>query len=101
MDDLACGCLHLLQLEDPPDWVNVGYGDDVSILDLARQVAKTVGFEGEITTDPSKPDGTPRKLMDPGKLRELGWAPAITLEDGLKDAYGAFLEEIDAGTSRS
>jgi len=100
VDDLASGCLHLLKLEDPPDWVNLGYGDDVTILELALLVAKTVGFEGEINTDPSKPYGTPRKLMAPGKLRELGWAPGITLEEGLKDAYRAFLAELDAGTAR-
>jgi GDP-L-fucose synthase len=67
--------------------VNIGIGDDISILDLALLVKKIVGFEGEILTDTSKPDGTPRKLMDVSKLNSLGWKAKITLEEGIKKVY--------------
>ncbi|MFT3990840.1 MAG: GDP-L-fucose synthase [Luteolibacter sp.] len=100
VDDLASACLHLLGLENPPDWVNVGFGDDVTIFDLATKVAKTVGFEGQIVTDPTKPDGTPRKLMDNTLLRESGWKPTIELETGLAAAYQDFLASLDSGSAR-
>jgi len=74
VDDLANACFHLLEHDSPPDWVNLGVGEDVTILELAQLVAKTVGFEGNITTDPSKPDGTPRKLLDVSLLKEAGWS---------------------------
>ncbi|MDG1670587.1 MAG: GDP-L-fucose synthase, partial [Akkermansiaceae bacterium] len=70
VDDLAEACFHLLGHDNPPDWVNLGVGEDLTILDLAKTIAKTVGFEGEIKTDPSKPDGTPRKLLDVSLLNE-------------------------------
>lgn len=92
-DDLAAGCLHLLSLAEPPSLVNIGAGSDVTILDLARMVARTVGFEGGINTDPGKPDGTPRKLMDSSLIRSLGWSPSTTLEEGLRIAYHDFLEQ--------
>lgn len=91
VDDLANGCFHLMTLENPPDWINVGYGEDLTILELAKLVAKTIGFVGKIKTDPTKPDGTPRKLMDSSKLRKLGWEPATPLESGLQQAYQDFL----------
>ncbi|MFT3992254.1 MAG: GDP-L-fucose synthase [Luteolibacter sp.] len=100
VDDLASACFHLLALENPPDWVNVGYGDDVTIFDLARHVAKTVGFEGEILTDPAKPDGTPRKLMDNTLLHQSGWKPTIDLETGLASAYRDFLANLETGSAR-
>jgi len=100
VEDLADACFHLLDLETPPDLVNMGYGDDVSILELAQLVAKTVGFKGEITTDPSKPDGTPRKLMDNSILKSLNWSPKTDLEMGLKSAYECFLKEEAGGTLR-
>jgi GDP-L-fucose synthase len=100
VDDLAVACFHLLGLEDPPDWVNVGVGDDVTILELAQLIAGTVGYQGEILTDPTKPDGTPRKLMDITRIRETGWTPAITLETGLAGAYRDFLASLDAGVAR-
>lgn len=84
VDDLADGLLFLLQLDQPPDWVNIGFGEDISILELARLIASIVGFKGDILTDPSKPDGTPRKLMDNRILRELGWRPRIALADGIR-----------------
>lgn len=101
VDDLADACLHLMNVENPPDWVNVGYGDDVTIMDLAQAIAKTTGFSGAINNDPSKPDGTPRKLMDNSILRELGWAPSVNLEQGLSLAYQDFLEATEAKTVRA
>jgi GDP-L-fucose synthase len=100
VDDLAAACLHLLGLADPPDWVNVGVGDDVTILELAKRVAATVGFGGEILTDPSKPDGTPRKLMEVSKIKATGWSPVIPFEQGLAGAYRDFLASLDAGKAR-
>ncbi|MEM7601843.1 MAG: NAD-dependent epimerase/dehydratase family protein, partial [Verrucomicrobiota bacterium] len=90
-DDLAEACLHLLELEDPPSLINIGAGDDVTILDLAALVAETVGFEGKIVNDQTKPDGTPRKLMDSSLIHSLGWKATTTLEDGLGRAYEDFL----------
>ncbi len=101
VDDLADACFHLINLEDPPDWVNIGYGSDVSILKLAKAVATAIGFEGEIVTDPSKPDGAPRKLMDSSVLRGLGWTPKVDLPKGLAKTYKTFLEELADGRIRS
>lgn len=100
VDDLARACFHLLDQEDPPDWVNLGVGEDISILELAQLIARTVGFEGQIKTDPSKPDGTPRKLLDIDLLRKTGWQPEINLEAGLAAAYQDFLDTLDRGTAR-
>ncbi|HEY8991958.1 MAG TPA: GDP-L-fucose synthase [Luteolibacter sp.] len=100
VDDLAAACFHLLGLDNPPDWVNVGTGEDLTILDLATLVAETAGFQGEILTDPSKPDGTPRKLMDISKIRATGWQPRIDLRDGLAAAYQDFLATLEAGAAR-
>lgn len=100
VDDLAAACFHLLSLDSPPDWVNVGVGDDVTIFELASLVAKTVGFEGEILTDPSKPDGTPRKLVDISKIKATGWAPEISFETGLAAAYQDFLATLATGEAR-
>ena len=100
VDDLAEACFHLLGHDNPPDWVNLGVGEDLTILDLAKTIAKTVGFEGEIKTDPSKPDGTPRKLLDVNLLNETGWTSKIAFEDGLKDAYQDFLATLEEGTAR-
>ena len=101
VDDLADAILHLCQLDNPPDWVNVGTSLDVSIFDLARLVAKTIGFKGEIRTDPSQPDGTPRKLTDTTLIRSTGWAPKVELEHGIVSTYQCFLNEQDAGKLRS
>ncbi len=101
VDDLADAILHLCQLENPPDWVNVGTSVDVSILELARLVAKTIGFTGEIRTDPSKPDGTPRKLTDTSLIRSTGWAPKIELAQGIALTYQCFLQEAGSGQLRS
>ena len=99
-DDAAAGILHLLQLETPPEWVNLGCGIDISIGDLARLVMKTVGYEGELSFDSSKPDGTPRKLTDISKIKATGWAPKIPIEQGVPMAYQSFLKEQAAGTLR-
>ena len=100
VDDLAEACFHLLGHDNPPDWVNLGVGEDLTILNLAKTIAKTVGFEGEIKTDPSKPDGTPRKLLDVSLLNETGWTAKIAFEDGLKGAYQDFLATLEEGTAR-
>jgi len=101
VDDLADACFHLLELDSPSDLVNMGYGEDISILNLAHAVAGAVGYEGEITTDPSKPDGTPRKLMDNSILRSLNWLPKVDLDTGLKSAYECFLNEEASGNLRA
>lgn len=101
VDDLAAGCLKIMQLENPADWYNVGCGEDVSILELATLIAKTVGYNGEILTDPTKPDGTPRKLMDVSCLKAEGWGPQISLEDGLKITYEDFVLHHEKGEFRS
>ena len=100
VDDLAQACFHILKVDNPPDWVNVGTGTDISILELAHLVAKTVGFKGNILTDPSKPDGTVRKLLDVSKLKELGWSYSIELEEGIQHAYDSFLQAEKDGTAR-
>lgn len=100
VDDLADALIHLLNLADPPDWVNVGSGTDLSILELAQLVARTVGYTGRIETNPSQPDGTPRKLTDISLLKSTGWQPTISLEEGVRKTYEAFLSELAAGSLR-
>ena len=90
-DDLASACLFLLENYSEEEFINVGYGDEISIADLARLVKRLVGFAGEIDFDTSKPDGTPRKLLDIGRLQSLGWSPKVTLKHGIAEAYGDFL----------
>ncbi len=100
VDDMAAACVHVLSLPrevydahtlPQQSLINVGYGSDVSIAELARLVGKVVGYSGEIVFDTSKPDGTPRKLMDSGRLRGLGWAPSIDLAAGLTATYADFV----------
>jgi GDP-L-fucose synthase len=86
-DDLADACLFLMETHNDSGLVNIGVGEDISILDLAKMVKQIVGYEGEILTDTSKPDGTPRKLMDVSKLTNLGWKASISLEVGIKKVY--------------
>lgn len=86
-DDLAAACVYLMQTYDAEGLVNIGVGEDVSILELAQMVQKIVGYTGAIVTDPSKPDGTPRKLMDVSKLNGLGWKATISLEEGIQRVY--------------
>ncbi|MEM8681006.1 MAG: GDP-L-fucose synthase [Planctomycetota bacterium] len=101
VDDLAAAIHFLLQQVDPPPWVNVGTGLDVSIKELAEIICETLGFEGEIEYDTSKPDGTPRKLMDVSLMTGLGWKASISLRDGIRQAYGSFLAETEAGVLRA
>jgi GDP-L-fucose synthase len=105
VDDMAAACLHVMNLEhsvwaantDPMRaLLNVGYGTDVSISQLARTVASVVGYQGKIAFDPSKPDGTPRKLLDTSRLLSLGWKPQVDLQQGLALAYADFLAQSTA-----
>jgi GDP-L-fucose synthase len=92
-DDLANACFFLMQEYSEPGFVNIGTGKDLTIKDLALLIKRIVGFEGTLTFDSSKPDGTPRKLMDVSKLHALGWKHEIELEEGIKLAYQDFLEK--------
>lgn len=92
VDDLAQACLFLMDHPDPPDLVNVGVGRDVSILEVAELIRGVVGFEGDLVFDASKPDGTPRKLLDVSRIAALGWQATIPLEEGLADTYRWFRE---------
>ena len=96
-DDLAEACLFLMENYNESELVNIGTGEDVTIKNLAALVKQIVGFKGEIIWDTSKPDGTPRKLMDVSKLHGLGWHHKIALEDGIKLAYQDFLKLTEAG----
>ena len=93
-DDCASACLFLLEKYDSPEIVNVGCGEDISIRELAELVCEVVGFDGELSWDKTKPDGTPRKLLDVSKLRGLGWTPTIPLRDGIAQAYDWFLKNV-------
>lgn len=93
VDDMADASIHLMKNYSDGGLINVGSGEDISIADFARVVARTVGYTGEIVFDTSKPDGTPRKLLDVGKLARLGWQASTSLEDGMKLAYRAYLNE--------
>jgi len=91
VDDCADALVHIMKYYSEEEHINVGCGEDITILELAETVAEVVGFSGEIKTDPSKPDGTPRKLTDIEKLKALGWSPRIDLPAGLCDAYEWYL----------
>jgi GDP-L-fucose synthase len=91
VDDCADACVHLMKVYSDDSHVNVGSGEDITILELTQLVSRVVGFKGEIEHDLGKPDGTPRKLMSADKLRGLGWTPKIALEDGVSNVYEAFL----------
>ena len=94
VDDCASACLYLLEKYDSPEIVNVGCGEDVSIRELAELICDVVGFDGELSWDKTKPDGTPRKLLDVSKLRGLGWKPTIPLRDGVGRTYEWFLKNV-------
>jgi GDP-L-fucose synthase len=100
VDDLAKALLHLICLDSPPDWINVGTGKEISILELARTIATTVGFQGNFNLDTSKPDGTPLKRTDPSLIFSTGWRPETNLEIGLVKTYSDFLQGIEQGTLR-
>jgi GDP-L-fucose synthase len=92
-DDLADACVFLMENYNEIGLINIGTGEDISIKDLALLIKKTVGYEGEIKFDASKPDGTPRKLMDVSKLHSKGWKHTVELEEGIKLAYQDFLSK--------
>ena len=100
VDDLADGLVHLLQLDHPPDLVNVGTGTDISIQELAEMVAEIVGYQGSIDNDTSKPDGTPVKRTDISLIESTGWKPSIALRDGIESTYDAFLQEMTTSSMR-
>lgn len=100
VDDLADALLFLLQLDDPPDWVNVGSGDEVSIRELITMVQEVVGYRGRVVFDVTKPDGTPRKRLDIGLMQRLGWRPRLRLAEGLRMTYRTFQEELERGALR-
>lgn len=100
-DDLAEACYFLMQHYDEPGFLNIGTGEDLTIKDLALLIKKVVGFEGELTFDSSKPDGTPRKLMDVSKLHALGWKHQVELEEGIHLAYQDFLNKVNLAGSHS
>ena len=93
VDDLADACIHLMKSYSGDELVNIGSGEDITIAEFARMVAATVGYTGEISFDTSRPDGTPRKLLDVSRLAKLGWRASTRLEDGIRLAYRAFLSE--------
>jgi GDP-L-fucose synthase len=95
VDDMASACLHLLEHYDDPQTINVGTGEDVTIRELAELVSDVVGFTGELLWDTSKPDGTPRKLLDVSRLNDLGWKAEIGLEDGIRRTYAWFLDNVE------
>jgi GDP-L-fucose synthase len=94
VDDLASACLFLLEKYDSPEIINVGCGEDISIRELAELICAIVGFEGQLAWDTTKPDGTPRKLLDVTKLQNLGWRPTIALRDGIAQTYEWFLKNV-------
>ena len=95
VDDLADACVFLLENYNSPEIINIGCGEDVTIRELALAICEVVGYDGELAFDPSKPDGTPRKLLDMQKLFSLGWKPKISLRDGIRNAYQWFLESLN------
>jgi GDP-L-fucose synthase len=100
VDDLADACAHLLALDNPPDWINVGTGTDVTIKELTETVAAVTGYTGKISWDATKPDGTPRKLMDVSRLAAHGWRAKIALREGVEKTYASFLSEQSSGLLR-
>ena len=96
VDDMASACLFLMNRDDFQGIANVGTGSDLTIRELAELLCKVIGFTGELNFDLSKPDGTPKKLLDISRLKRLGWEPQIDLEQGISDTYSWFLENKDA-----
>jgi GDP-L-fucose synthase len=94
VDDLASACLFLLEKYDSSEIINIGCGEDISIRELAELICDIVGFEGQLVWDETKPDGTPRKLLDVTRLQNLGWRPTIALRDGIAQTYEWFLKNV-------
>jgi GDP-L-fucose synthase len=101
VDELADACVFLLQLGNPPDLINIGTGTEVTIRELTELVGEVIGYTGRVVWDSSKPDGTPRKLMDVSRLSALGWQAKVALRNGVARTYRDFLAEQAAGTLRS
>ena len=99
VDDCADALVLLLKTYSGADPVNIGYGEDIALIDLAQMICRTVGYQGAIALDPSKPDGTPRKLLDTSRLRQLGWRPRIALADGLTDTYAWYQAQLARGAA--
>lgn len=93
-DDLARACVFLMENYDEEDFINIGYGSDIPIRELAEKVGSIVGFTGEIVWDGSRPDGTPRKFLDSSRIFALGWRPQINLDEGIRRTYGDFLQRF-------
>ena len=100
VDDLAQACLFLMDQHHAAGWVNVGTGADLSIQDLALLVAQTVGYEGTVSWDHNRPDGTPRKLLDVSLMSELGWNASISLKEGMVEVYEEFKKSLEMETMR-
>jgi GDP-L-fucose synthase len=98
VDDLAKGVVFCLDHYDEYEHINCGAGFDVTIREIAEIIARVVGFDGQLVFDTSKPDGTPRKIMDSTRIRALGWKPEISLEDGLASSYQWFIEHVAGRT---
>jgi len=98
-DDLADACLFLMNTYNEKEIVNVGTGVDLSIGELANEISSIIGYEGQISWDSSKPDGTPQKLLDVSKLRSLGWEASTSLQEGIKIAYADFLKTVSSDSS--
>ena len=96
VDDLADACLMLIDAYDSAETINIGWGDDLPIKELAETVASVVGFDGQIEWDTSKPDGMPRKLLDTSRINALGWRPTITLRDGVASTYDWYVNNYEA-----
>ena len=92
VDDCADACVHLIKGYSDAQHINVGSGEDIAIIDLARLVAEVIGYDGRIMCDTTKPDGTPRKLMSGARLRDIGWTPSIMLKDGIRATYAWYLD---------
>ena len=92
VDDCANACVYLMEHYDDPGVINIGVGEDLTIADLAKKVKSTVGYNGDIVFDSTKPDGTPRKLVDVGRIFALGWRPQVSLDDGIAQTYQWYLE---------
>ena len=95
VDDMATACLHLMNTYNEPEIVNIGTGEDITIKELAETVAKIVGYEGTLEWDATKPDGTPRKLLDVSRLHSLGFKHTVSLEEGIKKTYEWYCNQID------
>ena len=96
VDDLAAGCVHLMDTYNSSDWVNIGTGEDLSIRELAEMICSIVGYEGTLDWDTSKPDGTPRKLMDVSRMTALGWKATIGLKEGIERVYAEVQDAFEA-----